>query len=131
LTGGARLGERFTNGFFVKPTVVADVDNASALAQEEIFGPVLCVLPFDTEEEAVAKANDTPFGLSAYIQTRDLATAHRVAARLEAGMVNVNGFYNVNPGSPFGGYKTSGVGREGGRWGIEEFLQVKNVFIDF
>jgi aldehyde dehydrogenase (NAD+) len=131
LTGGARLGERFAKGYFVKPTVVADVDDASALAQEEIFGPVLCVLPFDTEEEAIAKANDTPFGLSAYIQTRDLATAHRVAARLEAGMVNVNGFYNVNPGSPFGGYKTSGVGREGGRWGIEEFLQVKNVFIDF
>jgi aldehyde dehydrogenase (NAD+) len=87
------------------------------------------VLRFRTEDEVVAMTNDTDFGLASYIQTRDLGTAHRVAARLEAGMVNVNGFYNANPGSPFGGYKQSGSGREGGRWGIDEFLQVKNVFM--
>lgn len=131
LTGGHRLAAPFDKGFFVKPAIVCDVDNASPLAQEEIFGPVLCVLPFDTEEEVVAKANDTEFGLSSYVQTKDLAIAHRLAEKLESGMINVNGFYNVNPGSPFGGYKASGVGREGGRWGIDEFLQVKNVFIDF
>ena len=131
LTGGCRLGAPFENGFFVKPTVVIDVDNASPLAQEEIFGPVLCIMPFDSEDEVIAMANHSEFGLASYVQTKDLAIAHRLAEKLEAGMVNVNGFYNVNPGSPFGGYKTSGVGREGGRWGVDEFLQVKNIFIDY
>jgi acyl-CoA reductase-like NAD-dependent aldehyde dehydrogenase len=129
VTGGARIGGELKTGYFVQPTIVADVQNSTPLAQEEIFAPVLAVLRFRTEDEVVAMANDTDFGLASYIQTRDLGTAHRVAARLEAGMVNVNGFYNANPGSPFGGYKQSGSGREGGRWGIDEFLQVKNVFM--
>jgi acyl-CoA reductase-like NAD-dependent aldehyde dehydrogenase len=124
LTGGKRL-ER--DGYFVAPTVFGDVDHDSSLAREEIFGPVLSVLRFHDEDEVVAKANDSDFGLSAYVHTRDGARAQRVARQLEVGTVIVNGFPGMSPGAPFGGVKQSGFGREGGRAGIEEFLRRKNV----
>ena len=94
--------------------------------REEIFGPVLSIMPFDSEDEAIALANDTPYGLAAYIQTGDMDRARRVAAQLRAGMIQVNGASRLS-GSPFGGYKQSGVGREGGMWGIEEFLEIKTI----
>lgn len=94
--------------------------------REEIFGPVLCMMPFDTEEEAIAIANDTDYGLTNYIQTMDGAKANRVARRMRTGMVDMNGKARSS-GSPFGGYKQSGNGREGGEWGLEEFLEVKAI----
>ena len=126
--GGHRMGDDLADGFYLSPTVFADVDNASALAQEEIFGPVLTIIPFDDETEAVRMANDTRYGLSAYLWTEDLKRAHRVARRLVAGSVCVNGF-GLPPNAPFGGVKHSGYGREGGRAGIDEFLRSKNVLI--
>jgi acyl-CoA reductase-like NAD-dependent aldehyde dehydrogenase len=127
LTGGERLGGALAAGYFVAPTVFGDVDHDSSLAREEIFGPVLSVLRFHDEDEVVDKANDSPFGLSAYLHTRDSARAQRVARRLDGGTVIVNGFPGMSPGAPFGGVKQSGFGREGGRAGIEEFVRRKNV----
>jgi aldehyde dehydrogenase (NAD+) len=101
----------------------------SVLAREEIFGPVLSVLRFHDEAEVVAKANDSEYGLSAYVQTQDLSRAQRVARALEVGTVIVNAFPAMSPNAPFGGYKQSGFGREGGRAGIDEFLRRKNVFL--
>jgi acyl-CoA reductase-like NAD-dependent aldehyde dehydrogenase len=129
LTGGVRLGGDRASGYYVAPTVFGDVEHGSDLATNEVFGPVLSILRFSTEDEVVAKANDTHFGLGAYLHTRDSARVHRMAARLAAGMVVVNGLPGMAPGAPFGGFKQSGFGREGGRWGIEEFVQYKNVFI--
>jgi acyl-CoA reductase-like NAD-dependent aldehyde dehydrogenase len=129
LIGGGRAGGPLADGFFVEPTIFGDVDHASSLAQEEIFGPVLAVSRFSTEEQAIEMANGTSYGLMAYLQTGDLARAHRVASRLEAGNVSVNGFYGMAPGAPFGGVKASGFGRTGGRAGLEEFLRPKNVFV--
>jgi acyl-CoA reductase-like NAD-dependent aldehyde dehydrogenase len=126
LTGGQRL-ER--DGYFVAPTVFGDVDHDSSLARQEIFGPVLSVLRFHDEDEVVAKANDSDFGLSAYVHTRDGARARRVARQLEVGTVIVNGFPGMSPGAPFGGAKQSGFGREGGRAGIEEFVRRKNIVL--
>ena len=126
VAGGLGRPEGFNRGYFVRPTVFADVSNDMRIAQEEIFGPVLAMLPFDTEDEAVAIANDTPYGLSSYIQSRDRERIQRVARRLRTGMVQVNGASRA-AGSPFGGYKQSGIGREGGRWGLEDFLEVKAV----
>ena len=113
-------------GFYVKPTVFADVNNDMIVAREEIFGPVLSILPFDTEEEGIASANDTPYGLTDYVQTQDPARAARVTRALRAGMVEVNG-QSRGAAAPFGGMKQSGNGREGGKWGIEDFLEVKSV----
>ena len=96
------------------------------VAREEIFGPVLSIMPFDDEEEATRIANDTPYGLGNYIQTRDAAKAARIARRLRSGMVQING-HSLADAAPFGGYKRSGNGREGGAWGIEEFLETKAV----
>jgi aldehyde dehydrogenase (NAD+) len=127
LTGGERLGGALAGGYFVAPTVFCDVDHDSSLAREEIFGPVLSVLRFHDEDEVVEKANDSPFGLSAYLHTRDSARAQRIARRLDVGTVIVNGFPGMSPGAPFGGVKQSGFGREGGRAGIEEFVRRKNV----
>jgi aldehyde dehydrogenase (NAD+) len=124
-TGGS-AGE---GGYFIRPTVFSDVDPDSPLAREEIFGPVLSMMRFSDEEQAIELANDSAFGLSAWVQTRDLGTAHRVAQRLEAGYVNINGFAGLAPNMPFGGNKQSGFGREGGRAGLDEFLQTKNVYI--
>ncbi|RWP56680.1 MAG: aldehyde dehydrogenase family protein [Mesorhizobium sp.] len=126
IAGGPGRPEQFKSGYFVRPTVFADVTNDMQVAREEVFGPVLVIMPFDDEDEAVRIANDTPYGLSSYIQTGDLERARRVARKIRAGMVRINGAFR-GPGSPFGGYRHSGLGREGGRWGIEEFLEIKAV----
>ena len=113
-------------GYYVRPTVFADVTNDMTIAREEIFGPVLAIIPFDTEEEAIRIANDIEYGLSSNVCTADPERARRVARRIRSGMVRINGAVRA-PGSPFGGYKQSGNGREGGRWGIEDFLETKAV----
>jgi aldehyde dehydrogenase (NAD+) len=129
IAGGERLGGELTDGFFIAPTVFADVDNSTSLARDEIFGPVVAVMPFDTDEEAVRIANDSPFGLAAYIQTSNLKRAHSVAQQLEVGNIWINGFLGIPPSAPFGGVKQSGWGRLGGIDGIREFTQSKNVFV--
>ena len=126
VAGGIGRPEGLNRGWFVKPTVFADATPDMTIMREEIFGPVLAMMPFDTEEEAIELANDTPYGLAAYIQTGSNERARRVASKLRAGMIQVNGSSRAS-GSPFGGYKQSGVGREGGVWGIEEFLEVKSI----
>jgi aldehyde dehydrogenase (NAD+) len=126
VTGGLGSPDGLNRGHFVRPTIFADVSPDMTIWKEEIFGPVLCISPFDTEEEAIALANDTPYGLTNYVQTSDKACAQRVARRLRSGMVEMNGKFG-SAGSPFGGMKQSGNGREGGAWGLEEFLEVKAV----
>jgi aldehyde dehydrogenase (NAD+) len=126
VAGGTGRPEGHESGYFVKPTVFADVDPEMTIAKEEIFGPVLAMTPFDSEEEAVAIANDTPYGLTNYVQTSDNEKARRVARQLRSGMVEMNGLPR-GAGAPFGGYGQSGNGREGGEWGIEEFLEVKSI----
>jgi aldehyde dehydrogenase (NAD+) len=127
LTGGRRLDDDRAAGYFVAPTVFGDVRHGSDLATHEVFGPVLAVLRFSDEDEVLAMANDSDFGLAAYLHTRDLSRAMRMANGLDAGTVTVNGFPAMSPSTPFGGMKASGFGREGGRHGIEEFVQRKNV----
>jgi aldehyde dehydrogenase (NAD+) len=133
--GGARavLDERagLGGGSFVQPTVFADVDPDSPLAHDEVFGPVLSVIPFEDEAQAIEIANGTQFGLAGYVWTADLGRAHRVAEALEAGYVSVNGMAALPPGAPFGGWKASGHGVEGGRDGLSEFLRVKNVHVQW
>ena len=124
IAGGVGKPDGLETGYFVKPTIFADVDNSMTIAREEIFGPVLTMIPFDTEEEAVEIANDTDYGLSAYVQTSDAERAKRLSRALRAGMVQFNGI-GQSKGSPFGGFKQSGIGREGGVWGIEDFLEDK------
>jgi acyl-CoA reductase-like NAD-dependent aldehyde dehydrogenase len=131
LTGGNRLGGDLADGYFIAPTVFGDVDHASDLARDEVFGPVLSVLRFHDEDEIVQKVNDSRYGLAAYLHTRDIGRAHRLAARFEVGSVTINAFPPGSPTAPFGGYKQSGFGREGGRPGIDEFLRVKNVFVGY
>ena len=126
LTGGLGKPEGMDKGWYVKPTIFADVRNDMRIAQEEIFGPVLVIIPFEDEDDAVRIANDTPYGLAAYVQTGDLARAERVAAQLRAGAVHINGG-GFNYGSPFGGYKQSGNGREGGLHGLEDYQEVKTL----
>jgi aldehyde dehydrogenase (NAD+) len=126
ITGGLGKPEGLETGYFVKPTIFVDVNNDMQIAREEVFGPVLCMIPFDTEEEAIAIANDTVYGLTNYVQTQDSAKANRIARRLRSGMVEMNGTFRAS-GSPFGGYKQSGNGREGGVWGLEDFLEVKSI----
>ena len=110
----------------MRPTVFADVDNAMTIAREEIFGPVLSIIPFEDEAEALRIANDTEYGLTNYVQTQDGARRNRLARRLRSGMVEMNGQAR-GAGSPFGGMKKSGHGREGGVWGLEDFCEVKAV----
>jgi aldehyde dehydrogenase (NAD+) len=129
LVGGKRIGGELAQGYYIEPTVFAGVDNASALAQNETFGPVVSVIKFSDEAEAVRIANDTPYGLNAFVQTKDLGRAHRVARQLEAGSVWINTFSDISPQGPYGGYKQSGFGRTGGLEGLNEFLQVKNIRI--
>ncbi|MCB1386824.1 MAG: aldehyde dehydrogenase family protein [Nitratireductor sp.] len=126
VAGGIGRPEGINRGYFVRPTVFADCNNQMTVMREEIFGPVLSMMPFDSEEEAIAIANDTPYGLTNYIQTQDGAKANRVARRMRTGMVDINGKFRSGP-APFGGYKMSGNGREGGKWGLEDFLEVKAV----
>ncbi len=126
VAGGAGRPEGLNKGYYVRPTVFADANNQMTIAREEIFGPVLTMIPFDTEEEAVEIANDTPYGLTNYVQTQDGARANRMARVLRSGMVEMNG-KSRSAGSPFGGMKQSGNGREGGVWGLEDFLEVKAV----
>ncbi|MGX9792830.1 aldehyde dehydrogenase family protein [Mycobacterium sp. MMS18-G62] len=129
VVGGKRLGGELADGYYVEPTVFTVVDNASALAQTETFGPVVSVMKFSDEAEAVRIANDTRYGLNAFVQTNDLSRAHRVARQLEAGSVWINTFSDISPQGPYGGYKQSGFGRTGGLEGLHEFLQVKNIRI--
>ncbi|PJE27758.1 aldehyde dehydrogenase (NAD+) [Pseudooceanicola antarcticus] len=126
VAGGPGRPEGMNRGYFVRPTVFADATNQMTIAREEIFGPVLTIMPFDTEEEAIRIANDTPYGLTNYVQTGDGARANRMALQLRSGMVEMNG-QPRGAGSPFGGMKASGNGREGGVWGLEDFLEVKAV----
>ena len=124
--GGLGKPEGFETGFFVKPTLFADVSNDMHIARNEIFGPVLVMIPFDGEDEAVRIGNDTPYGLAAYIQTGDPEKAQRVARRLRAGNVYINGNY-ADTDVPFGGFKQSGIGRENGPMGLEDFLETKAI----
>jgi len=126
VAGGPGLPEGVNRGYFVRPTVFADVSNDMTIAQQEIFGPVLSIIPFDTEEEAVAMANDTPYGLTNYVQTADGARRNRLARQLQSGMVEMNGA-SRGRGSAFGGVKASGRAREGGVWGLEEFMDSKQI----
>ena len=126
LTGG---GERGGAGYFYAPTVLTDVPADARMAGEEIFGPVAPLTPFATEDEVVAAANDTEYGLVAYVYTNDLRRALRVGEAIETGMVGLNQGVVSNPAAPFGGVKQSGLGREGGSVGIDEFLEVKYIGI--
>lgn len=124
-----KLPASLSKGNFVQPTVFADVDNRMRIAQDEIFGPVACLIPFEDEADAIAKANDIAYGLSSYIWTENIGKAHRVASAIEAGMCFVNSQNVRDLRQPFGGTKASGVGREGGTWSFEVFLEPKNVCV--
>lgn len=127
--GGGRPGGELTDGFFVESTIFADVDPDSSLAQNEVFGPVLSIIPFDTEEQALEIANSTAYGLTNYVQTSDMRRARRLARDLRSGTIGINGTGNMHVGAPFGGVGISGFGREGGREGIMEFVSTKTVLI--
>lgn len=126
MAGGTGLPEGVNCGYFVRPTVFADVRNDMTIAQQEIFGPVLSIIPFDSEDEAIAIANDTPYGLTNYVQSQDGARRNRVARQLRSGMVEMNGIPR-GAGSAFGGVKMSGRAREGGKMGLEEFMDSKEI----
>ena len=126
VTGGAEQPESQPKGYFVKPTVFANVKTSMTIAQEEIFGPVLSVIPYENEEEAIRIANDTIYGLAGGVWSADVERAKRVARRMRTGQVDINGA-SYNAGAPFGGFKQSGRGREYGKWGLEEYLEVKSL----
>jgi acyl-CoA reductase-like NAD-dependent aldehyde dehydrogenase len=129
--GGSRPdGAAFAKGYYLLPTIFTDVKPDMRIAQEEIFGPVVCVMPFDTEEEAIAIANGTEFGLATSIWTRDVARAHRVAHRLQSGIVWINDHHRIDPASPWGGFKMSGIGRENGLVAYEEYTQIQNIIVN-
>ena len=124
--GGPELPEGLNKGYFIKPTIFTHVTNNMQIAKKEIFGPVLSIIPFKTEDEAVKITNDTEYGLGNYLQTEDKEKAKRVAKKLRSGVVYING-NGADSGTPFGGYRQSGNGREGGTWGLEEYLEVKTI----
>jgi aldehyde dehydrogenase (NAD+) len=126
LVAGGQRPARFSRGHYLEPTIFAEVTSRMTIAQEEIFGPVLAILPYESEEEAVAIANDTTYGLAGGVWSADRERAMRVARRMRTGQVDVNGG-RFNPLAPFGGYKRSGIGREFGRYGLEEYFQIKSV----
>ncbi|HBR37608.1 MAG TPA: aldehyde dehydrogenase family protein, partial [Sulfitobacter pontiacus] len=126
VAGGTGRPDGLNRGFFVKPTVFADVTPDMTIAREEIFGPVLSIMKFDSEEQAVQIANDTVYGLTNYVQSQDGERRNRLARQLRSGMVEMNGQSRA-AGSPFGGMKQSGNGREGGMYGIEDFTEIKAV----
>ncbi len=127
VAGGTGRPDGLDKGYFVKPTVFANVTNDMTIAREEIFGPVLSIIAYDDEDDAIRIANDTPYGLSGYVSCADLETARRIASRMRTGMVHINGAW-LDSAAPFGGYKQSGNGREWGHHGIDEFLEVKSVY---
>jgi len=125
-TGGPELPNNLNKGYFIKPTIFTNVTNDMEIAKKEIFGPVLSIISFETEEEAIKITNDTEYGLGNYLQTEDKEKAKRVAKKLRSGIVYING-KAADSGTPFGGYRQSGNGREGGTWGLEEYLEVKTI----
>ena len=127
VAGGPGLPEGFNRGFYVKPTIFADVVPGMTIEREEIFGPVLCMIPFESEEEAVRIANDTPYGLTNYVQSQDGAQRNRMALRAASPAWSQMNGKSRAAGSPFGGVKASGRAREGGIWGLEEFLEAKAI----
>jgi aldehyde dehydrogenase (NAD+) len=129
LAGGERLGGDLARGWFVAPTVFGDVDHDSDLARNEIFGPVQAILRFTSDDEVLGQANDSRFGLGAYLHTHDVRRVARFVREIEAGTVVVNAIGGISPTTPFGGYKQSGFGREGGRAGIEEMVRRKTVIV--
>lgn len=128
VTGGKRP-DGFEHGYFVEPTLFANVDNDSKIAQEEIFGPVLCLIPYDDEDDAIRIANQSAYGLNGSVLTNDADAAYRIARRMRSGVVGQNGM-RMDFGLPYGGFKQSGIGREGGVEGLESFLEVKSVLLD-
>jgi betaine-aldehyde dehydrogenase len=128
--GGRPKDKALQKGYFVEPTIFYDVKNSARIAREEIFGPVMSVIPFDREEDALRIANDTPYGLAAAVWSRDIFKCMRMVKRLQAGIVWVNHMQPTYVEAPWGGYKMSGIGRELGPWGAEEYLQVKQVHIN-
>jgi aldehyde dehydrogenase (NAD+) len=126
VSGGHGRPNGLAKGYYVKPTVFSDVRNDMTIAREEIFGPVLCIIPYEDEEDAIRIANDTPYGLSGYVTSRDLERARRIAKRIRSGNVHINGA-RVDFAGCFGGYKQSGNGREWGEAGLEEFLELKAI----
>ena len=129
LLGGNHCGGDFADGNFIEPTLIVDADPDHEISQVEIFGPAVVVMKFHTEDEAVAIANNSEYGLAAYIQSNDVQRVHRLSERLHAGGVYVNGGFQINAWTPFGGVGISGFGKEGGKAGIEEFLHYKTVTI--
>jgi aldehyde dehydrogenase (NAD+) len=129
--GGRRpQTDELKNGYFIEPTIFAGVSNHMRVAREEIFGPVLSVIPFESEEDLIRQANDTRYGLAAGIWTRDIQKAHRVAHALRAGTVWVNSYRTLSFNTPFGGYKMSGMGRENGLESLKDYTQVKSVWVE-
>ena len=126
VAGGPEHPKGLDKGYFVKPTIFTDVSNEMRIAKEEIFGPVLSIIPFENEQDAISIVNETSYGLGNYIQTQDINRAKRVARKFRSGGVYING-NSADPGTPFGGYRQSGNGREGGIWGLEEFLEIKTI----